>query len=124
MHNVREMEKNNLNIVVFDEEDSFVGTEQSRFNNSVIRRQNSEYGLGASSAPGMISNEIQLLNEKIRHLQDKTNKIEETLRTPTLFSASVISSTASIPHQNQSNPQSSHVDELLRVIETKIKVII
>ena len=69
------MDKNNLNIVVFDEDDSFVGTEQSRFHNSTVRRQTSEYGLGASSSPGMISNEIQMLSEKIRHLQDKTNKI-------------------------------------------------
>ena len=35
------MDRNNLNIVVFDEEESFVATEQSRINNSVVRRQNS-----------------------------------------------------------------------------------
>ena len=69
------MDKNNLNIVVFDDEDSFVGTEQSRYNNSVVRRQTSEYGLATSNHQGMISNEIQMLTEKIRNLQDKTTKI-------------------------------------------------
>ena len=112
------MDRNNLNIVVFDEEESFVATEQSRINNSVVRRQNSSYGLNSSNVQTVISSEIHMLTEKIKNLQDKTNKIEESLRTTNQFTSSVISSASSIP------TNSSHLDELLKVVETKIQVII
>ena len=59
-----------------------------------------------------------MLTEKIKNLQDKTNKIEESLRTTNQFTSSVISSASSIP------TNSSHLDELLKVVETKIQVII
>ena len=59
--NEKEMDKNNFNIVVFDDEESFVATDQSRYNTSLVRRQTSDYGLATSNNYGMISNEIQML---------------------------------------------------------------
>ena len=60
-----------------------------------------------------------MLSEKIRNLQSKTTKIEESLRNTVQNSMSQISSSSSIPHQNI-----SQLDEVLKLIETKIQIII
>lgn len=112
------MEKSNLNIVVFDQDDSFTATEQSQIAHSTARRQTSDYGLSSSPPQQVISNEIHLLREKIHSLQEKANKIEESLRTTVQNSSSGMSSSSHLPQS------SGQLEEVLKVVETKIQIII
>ena len=68
------MDRNNLNVVVFDEQESFTATEQSRF--SYGRRHNPYDTYSSSQSPDLVLNELNMLSQHVHNLQEKTNKIE------------------------------------------------
>ena len=116
------MDRPNLNIVLFDDEESFVNTEQSRINNSTFPKHSTQEGFGVNHSQALISNEIHMLREKLGKIQDKAHQVEDLVKNAFQNSpTAVISSSQSIPH---SSAHSSQLEELLRVVETKIQIII
>lgn len=61
------MEKNNVNIVVFEEES--VITDQSRVNYSTTRRPTTYDAFSSNNPQSIINSELSQLNDKINNLQ-------------------------------------------------------
>ena len=70
------MERSGLNIMVFDEESSYM-TEQSRVNNSNLKRQTSAPNYdNLQQSEQIICSELKMLNDKITSLQAKTSRLQ------------------------------------------------